>query len=163
MDFLSFIPDNISEVLLKIIEFTELRHRVLYRNIHRMTTPGYTPCDLPVIEFAERLNRAITEHIRHHRLLFCDTANIAFGNGGAMRVRPVADARAKVLLETNQDQYLNLQVGRLLENALNQRAARELMKRNCGAACGSHRADLDEVAVNDPSPENSPSQSNAMD
>ena len=163
MDFSSLIPDNISEVLLKIIEFTELRHRLLYRNVRGMMTPDYTPRDLPVVEFAECLDIAITEHLQHQRLLFRDTPNIAFGDGGAMRVRPVADDHARRLLEGSQDEYLDLQIGRLLENALNRPAAQELLKQNCGTTGGPLRADLDEVMASDLFPEDSPSQRNATD
>ena len=161
MDLLSLIPDNISEVLLKIIQFTELRRSVLYRNIHGVNTPGYSPRDLPVVEFAEVLNAAINEHVQHHRLLFRDTANIAFGGGGAMRIHPIADEGARTLLETNRDEYLELQIDRLLENSLNQKVAEQLMQQNTGPICGSVRVDRDEVMASDMFPEDLPSPPNS--
>lgn len=163
MDLSALIPDNISEVLLKIIQFTELRRSILHRNIHGISTPGYAPRDMPVVEFAGVLNAAINEHVQHHRLLFRDTPNIAFGGGGTMRIHPVADERARALLEADRDEYLELQVNRLLENSLNQKVAKELMRQNTGPSCGSVRVDLDEVMASDAFPDDSPSPPNSTD
>lgn len=48
MDLLSLIPDNIVEVLVEILRFTELRRRILYDNIHRVDAPAFIPQDMPV-------------------------------------------------------------------------------------------------------------------
>ena len=152
------IPDNISDVLAKIIHFTQLRRAVLYRNMQGLSTPGYVPKDLPVLEFAEVLDGAISEHIQHHRLLYRDTANIKFGRGSTMQVRSMTDNHAKALVETNRDEYLDLQINKLLENCLHHRAAEELMRQDSAPALGLLEADLDEVAVDD-----LPSQANSTD
>lgn len=153
MDLLSLIPDNISEVLVKIIQFTELRRRILHRNIQDMGVSGYVPQDVPVLEFAELLNVALAEHLQHRRLLFRDTANITFAGGGGMRVRPVADDYARSLLDTEPDEFLELQISRLLENSLNRRVAEELLRQTGGAAGNLPRLDIDAALVGDTLPE----------
>jgi flagellar basal body rod protein FlgB len=132
MDLLSLIPDNITEVLVEIMRFTELRRPILHRNIHSVDTPGFIPHDLPVREFADVLDAAVTEHLRNHRLLFRDTANIWFGVRGSARVRPVVDAHAHALLQKSRDEYIEMQVNKLLENALNRKVAGELLQQKCG-------------------------------
>jgi len=153
MDLLSFIPDNITEVLVKIIQFAELRRGILNGNVRGVHTPGYVPRDLPVVEFADLLHVAIGEHVQHQRLLFLDTANITFGNGGTMRIHPVTDDHARTLLQANLDEYLNLQINRLVENSLNLKVAQELMQRHSGTACCLPYADRDKAVATDASPE----------
>lgn len=158
MDLLSLIPDNITEVLVKIIQFTELRRGILNGNIRAIQTPGYAPRDLPVIEFAELLHVAIGEHVHNHRLLFRDTANITFGNGGTMRIHPIADEHAKTVLQTNPEEYLNLQIGRLMENSLNWMVAQELVQRHTGTASCLPSLNRDNTVATDASPKDQPSR-----
>jgi flagellar basal body rod protein FlgB len=132
MDLLSLIPDNIAEVLVEIMRFTELRRHILHHNIHSVDAPGFVPQDMPVREFAEVLNDAVAEHMRSRRLLFRDTANITFGLNNSTRVRPVVDTCACDLLRKSRDEYLELQVNKLLENALNRKVAAELLRQKCG-------------------------------
>jgi len=157
MDLLAHIPDNITEVLVKILQFTELRRGLLNGNIRGMDTPGYIPRDLPVIEFADLLNVAIGEHLQHHRLLFRDTTNITFGDGGTMRIHPVADDHAAALLKTDPDAYLNLQINRLVENSLNGKVAQELIQRHSGVPCCLPGIDSAQAAT-DVSPADQPSR-----
>jgi len=91
------------------------------------------PKDLEVDEFSDLLSNAINEHSQSRRLLFCDTENIKFGTGGSFGVKPVVDEYAKELLEENRDEYLELQINKLLENSLNQRVAAELLRQKQGA------------------------------
>jgi hypothetical protein len=163
MDLRSPIPDNISDVLLRVIRFTQLRRAILQRNIRGIKTPGYVPRDLPVIEFADVLDNAVTEHCRHHRLLFRDTANIKFGTGGTMRIRPLADEYAKTLLQANPDEYLTLQINRLLEDCLNQKVAEELIRQDAGPVCGSFGVELDQMVAVDASAEDLPPQKSPTD
>lgn len=132
MELLSLIPDNLSELLVKIIRFTELRRDVLYENIHSTRRPGFSPRDMPVLEFVQILNGAIAEHLQHQRLLFLDSENISFGKNGSMAVTPLPDETARSLLQTNQDEYMESQVAKLLENSLNRKVARELLRLKCG-------------------------------
>lgn len=134
MDMLSSIPDNLTELLVKIIRFTELRRNILYRNMHNTRTPGFVPHDMPVLEFVRVLNGAIAEHIQHRRLLFCDTENIKFGPGSVMEIHPQPDSHAKALLEHDRDEYIEFQVGKLLENSLNRKIAKELLTLKGGDA-----------------------------
>ncbi len=128
MDLTSLIPDNLSELLVKIVQFTASRRPLLHRNIHKMHTPGFEPQDLPVCEFVHVLNEAIVEHLSSRRLLFRDTENITFGGSGTMHVTPVADKHAEALLTANPDDYLEHQVDKLLENSLNERVAQNLLR-----------------------------------
>jgi len=128
----AFIADNISDVLVKIIHFTQLRRRVLHENLQNADDPGFTPREMPVRELADALNVAVAEHLQNHRLLFRDTPNIRFGPNNTMEAWPVADPHAHVLLQTNRDEYTELQINKLLENCLNRRVAEELLRQKCG-------------------------------
>ena len=128
MNLTSLITDNITELLVKIIEFTQSRQKILAQNINNIHSPGFVPKDLAVEEFCGLLNNAINEHTRSQRLLFCDTRNIKFGVAGSLEVQPTIDKYAKKLLEENRNEYLELQINKLLENSLNQKVAAELFR-----------------------------------
>ena len=128
----SLFTDNITELLVKIIEFTQTRQKILTLNINSINNPGFAPKDLAVDDFCSLLSNAINEHITNRRLVLCDTENIKFGIGGSFSVEPVTDKYAKQLLEENQDEYLELQINKLLENSLNQRIAAELLRQKQG-------------------------------
>jgi len=128
MNLSSIITDNVAELLVKIIEFTHTRQRVLTRNINNVHYPGFVPKDLLVDEFSDLLHDAIDEHKQSRRLVLRDTENVKFGMSGRFEVKPVVDNHAKELLEENQDEYIELQINKLLENSLNQRIAAELLK-----------------------------------
>jgi len=133
MNLTALITDNITEVLVKIIEFTQIRQKILTQNVNNIHSAGFVPKDLEVDEFSDLLNNAINEHSQSRRLLLCDTENIKFGTGGSFGVKPVVDEYAKELLEENRDEYLELQINKLLENSLNQRVAAELLRQKQGA------------------------------
>lgn len=122
------ITDNIADLLVKIIKFTRVRQKILTQNINDIHNPGFVPCDLSVDEFSDLLNDAIDEHIQNQRLVLRDTENIKFGVNGSFEVKPVVDKYAKQLLENNRDEYLELQINKLLENSLNLRIATQLLK-----------------------------------
>ncbi len=128
MNLTSLITDNITELLVKIIEFTQSRQKILTQNINNIHSPGFVPKDLAVDEFSGLLNNAIDEHTRSRRLLFCDTKNIKFGAAGRLETKPAIDKYAKELLEKNRNEYIELQINKLLENSLNQRVAAELLR-----------------------------------
>jgi len=128
MNLSSLVKDNITELLVKIIEFTQVRQKVLTQNINSINRRGFVPKDLAVDEFSHLLNEAIGEHIRSRRLVLRDTENIKFGAHGFFTVKPSVDEYAKELLKENRDEYLELQIDKLLENSLNQRIAAELLK-----------------------------------
>jgi flagellar basal body rod protein FlgB len=132
MKIASLITDNITELLIKIIEFTRIRHKILARNISDISRLGFVPKDLVAEEFSDLLNRAIDEHIANRRLMLRDTENVKFGIGGIFKVKPTVDKYAKDLLDENRDEYIKLQNNKLLENSLNQRVAAELLKRKQG-------------------------------
>lgn len=128
MNLQMLITDNVTELLLKIVNFTQTRREILTQNIHNMHSPGFVPKDLDVYGFCELLNNAIAQHIQCHRLVLRDTDNIKFGPSGSFKVKPIIDRYAKELLEQDKDQYLELQVHRLGENSLNLRIAKELLR-----------------------------------
>jgi flagellar basal body rod protein FlgB len=163
MDTLLSIPDNVSEVLVKIIRFTELRRRLLHQNIHHVDDPGYTPRDLPVREFAEVLSEAVAEHLRSHRLLFRDTAGVKFGPNNMMQIQPVVDSHARGLLRTDRDEYMELQINKLLENSLNRQIAQELLRHQCGVCPPLPAWDVNTTGASDPSSRNSAPQRDATE
>jgi len=122
------ITDNVAELLVKIIEFTNTRQKILTENLNNIHNSDFVPKDLAVDEFSELLHGAIDEHITNSRLLLCDTENIKFGFDGSFSVQPVVDEDALESFRTNKDQYIEMQVNKLLETALNQRLAAELLK-----------------------------------
>ena len=130
MNLTSLITDNISEILIKIIEFTHARQKILTQNIINLHLPGFIPKELGVDEFSNLLNQAIDEHIRTQRLVFYDTENIKFGPCGDLVAKPLADETGRVLLDENQYEYIEFQINKLWENSLNQKFAAELLRQN---------------------------------
>lgn len=128
MNRLALIRDNISDLLVRIIEFTHTRQRVLSENIRNIHIAGFTPKDLSVDEFAQSLNEAIVQHVQNRRLVLRDTDNIKFGARTSMQAIPIVDEYASELLEHNKDEYLELQINKLVENRLNQKIAAELLR-----------------------------------
>ncbi len=128
MDLLSIVTDNITEILVQVVEFTQARQKVLIRNINKMKSIGFVPEDVKVHEFCKSLDHAVREHLHTGRLVLCDTESIKFVESGSVEVSPVVDKYAKQLLEENPEQYLELQTNKILENSLNQRIAAELLR-----------------------------------
>ena len=126
------VTDNISELLVKIIEFTKKRDQILTSNINNIHNSEYIPRDLEVEKFSCLLNEAIKEHACNQRLLLRDTENIKFGYGGNFEVKAVVDTSAKDLLGSNPQEYLEDQINRLMENSLNRRVATELLRQKHG-------------------------------
>lgn len=120
--------DNITEVLTRIIEFTDRRRDVLTRNLFDYKATDFVPKDLPVCEFAECMTEAVSEHLRSRRLLMCDREHVRFEAEGAFDTQPVTDHDANTLLESDIKQYLQLQINKLSENLMNNRIAVELLK-----------------------------------
>jgi flagellar basal body rod protein FlgB len=136
------ITDNVTELLVKIIEFTRHRHKILAQNISNINSPGFVPRDLAAEEFSDLLDNAIDEHITNHRLMLRDTENIKFGFEGAFEVKPVVDIYARELLRKSRDDYIELQVSKLLENTINQRLAAELLRQKRGMVSVFQSCDL---------------------
>ena len=128
MNLTPLVTDNITEILVKIIEFTHARQKIITRNITNINRPGFVPQKLAVKEFSGLLNSAIDEHVQNQRLLLRDTENIKFGISGNFEAKSIVDEHSKLLLEKNRDEYLELQRKKLLENSLNQRIAAELLR-----------------------------------
>ena len=128
MNLTPLLTDNITEILIMIIEFTQARQKILAQNINNVHLPGFMPKELEVGEFTSLLNNAIDEHIRTARLILCDTENIKFGCSCDFNVRPVNDLSSSELLRQNPEEYIELQMNKLWENSLNQRVAAEMLR-----------------------------------
>ena len=122
------VTDNVADLLVKIVEFTQLRRKILIQNIKSMYSPNFKPRDLAVEEFSMLLTIALSEHCVSRKLLFCDGPHIKFGLAGSFAVAPLVDSKSKCLLKIDPDEYLRVQINKLLENALNQRIACQLLK-----------------------------------
>lgn len=129
MNLLPLATDNISDLLIKIIEFTHFRHKTILQNIKNIRRPGFIPKDLKIDEFCSLLDDAISEFILNQRFVFHDTENIKFASSGFLIASPIVDTCAKKLFEENLYEYLELQINKLWENAINQRVAAELLKK----------------------------------
>jgi len=132
MNLMSLITDNITEILIKIVKFTQTRQKILIQNIINVQNPGFVPQELEVDEFSDLLNNAIDEHVRNQRLVLCDTENIKFGASGSIELKPVIDEHGIKLLEDNRDEYIERQISKLWENSLNQKVAAELLRQKQG-------------------------------
>ena len=127
--------DNITEVLEKIIKFTERRNYLLTHNIEEVWDVNLVPMDLDVEDFSELMTRAIREHIQNKRLLLCDSATIRFGRGGSFECTPIVDEEAVFLLERDPKEYICHEIRKLSENFINNKTATELLehKKKSGA------------------------------
>ncbi len=136
MNLTPLLTDNVSEILIMIIEFTYARQKILTQNITNIHSPGFMPKELEVGEFTNLLNNAIDEHIRTARLVLYDTENIKFSLSSNFNVKPVDDPSSGELLRQNPEEYVELQMNKLWENSLNQTVAAELLrqKRCCVSA-----------------------------
>jgi hypothetical protein len=83
---------------------------------------------MAVEEFSVLLHEAINEHAQNRRLVLRDTENFKFGVNGLFKAKPLVDEYAKELLDEDPDEYMGLQINKLLENSLNQRVAAEMLK-----------------------------------
>lgn len=133
MNLMSLVPDNIAEILIKIVKFTRTRQKILIQNIINVQNPEYIPQELEVIEFSVVLSNAVDEHVRNRRLVLHDTENIKFGAGGSIELKPIIDKQGIKLLEENRYEYLERQINKLWENSLNQKLAAELLKQKQGS------------------------------
>jgi len=132
MNLMSLITDNVTEILIKIVKFTQTRQKLLIQNIINVRNPGFTPQELEVDEFSDLLNNAIDEHVRNQRLVLRDTENIKFGARGSIELKPVLDEHGLKLLEENRDEYIERQISKLWENSINQKVAAELLRQKQG-------------------------------
>lgn len=132
MNLMSLITDNITEILIKIVKFTQIRQKILIQNIINVQNPGFIPKELEVYEFSDVLNNAIDEHVRNQRLVLRDTENIKFGAGADIELNPIIDEHGIKLLEQNREKYIVRQIKKLWENSLNQKLAAELLRQKQG-------------------------------
>ncbi len=133
MNLTSLLTDNITEILIKIVKFTQSRQKILIQNIINIHNPGFVPKELEVDAFSDVLNYAIDEHVQNQRLVLCDTENIKFCPAGDLELRPIVDKHGERLLEENLDEYIEWQIDKLWENSLSQKVAAELLRQKEGA------------------------------
>jgi hypothetical protein len=55
------VTDNITELLIKVVEFTKHRQKVLIGNVKGIQSLGFVPEDLAVEEFSKVLTYAVNE------------------------------------------------------------------------------------------------------
>ena len=132
MNLMSLITDNVAEILIKIVKFTQTRQKILIQNIINVQNPGFVPQELEVDEFSDLLNNAIDEHVRNQRLVLRDTENIKFGASGSIELKPVIDEHGIKLLEEDRDEYIERQINKLWQNSINQKVAAELLRQKQG-------------------------------
>ena len=128
MNLSALVRDNITDILIRIIKFTQKRHKILIQNIINVRDPEFIPKELEVHEFSSLLSRAVDEHVRNRRLILCDSENIKFDLEGRLEIKPVVDELGQKLFEENREEYLERQLNKLWENSLNQKLAAELLR-----------------------------------
>ncbi len=134
MDLFSFVTDNVTELLVKVMEFTEARQKILIRNIRCADEAGFIPQDVPMEEFCALMDAAIAEHAENRRLVLGASEHICFEGRSGFEVYSVADTAAQSLLRSDRESYLKDQVVRLVENSLHQRIAAQLLRQTDCAA-----------------------------
>ena len=134
MNISSVVTDNITEVLVKIIKFTDTRQKIIAMNMDNSHTAGYIPKDLDVDGFSELINDAVNEHVLNNRLLLRDSESIKFGVNGEFEASAITDYNSLALLEKDRNEYIEAQIDKMLENSLNKRIANELLKQKQGLA-----------------------------
>ncbi|MCX5632189.1 MAG: hypothetical protein NTW93_00700 [Phycisphaerae bacterium] len=127
MDLSSLIRDNVDELLVKIIRFTHIYHKVILENINNCHSADFIPRRVDVEDFARAISIALSEHQKNKRLVLCDNESVSFMSGGQLNIKLKADPAAGKLFEEDFDQYLSLQQQRLNENAINNRTACALL------------------------------------
>lgn len=127
MNISSTVTDNITEILAKIVDFTDRRRQLLTANILNVEIDNFVPKDLDAEGFADVMAHAVMEHMRSNRLLLCDSETLKFGEGGGVEALPVVDKRGQALLERDKETYLQLQTDKLSETIVNNRLATELL------------------------------------
>ena len=132
MNLSALFTDNITEILIRIIEFTQTRHKILVQNVINMRNPDFVPRELEVNEFSSLLSHAVDEHVLSQRLVLRDTENIKFSGDSRLEVRPVVDEVGRKLFEEDREEYVERQMNKLWENSLNQRLAAELLRQKQG-------------------------------
>jgi hypothetical protein len=119
----SLVRDNIDEMLVRIIQFTNLHHNILTENIRNCRKNNFVPKFVDIDDFARVVSIALSEHQRTKRLALCDSRTITFTSGGEFRLEAQIDMEAAELLEEDFQAYVELQRDRLKENMSNNRTA----------------------------------------
>ena len=143
MTMSAIATDHIEELLFLVIGFTRSRRRVLMDNLLRMDMEGFVPQDLAVEEFSEQLHVAITEHMTHHRLIFQDHPHVRFDEEGRLELLCKKDPLARELLDSDTKAYQRYQMRRLLENALNEDIALNMLRAYTGRVVREDTPTLD--------------------
>lgn len=134
MDLSSLIRDNIDDVLVKVIQFTHIRHNVILKNIEECHRLDFTPRCLDVEDFARVISAALSEHQKSKRLALCDSPTVSFTSEGRLNIKLKVDTDAQRLFEQDFDQYIRLQQQQLDENVINNRTACALLSRKLKAS-----------------------------
>lgn len=121
------IRDNIDDVLVKIIQFTHIHHKVILENINNCHLAEFVPRQVDVEDFARIISAALSEHQKTRRLVLCDSESVNFLPGGRLNVKLKVDTAAKRLFEEDFDRYIRLQKQRLNENTINNKTACALL------------------------------------
>lgn len=129
MNIAATATDNITEVLTKILEFTEQRHKILTENIIKVNDNNYQPKELDSNGFADVMGLAVYEHMKNARLLLRDNNNIKFGANGFVEIKPINDGHAGSLLKINKEKYLKLQIKKISDNLINRKVTEELLRK----------------------------------
>ncbi|MDD5011306.1 MAG: hypothetical protein PHQ00_04210 [Phycisphaerae bacterium] len=124
----SLIQDNVDEILVKIIQFTHIRHTVISDNIRNCRCEDFVPRYIDAEDFAKVISAALGEHQRNQRLALCDSRTVSFLPDGDFRLEPQIDTKAAELLGSDFGAYIQLQQNRLKENSINNKAACALLE-----------------------------------
>lgn len=123
MELSSLVQDNIDEILVKIIAFTRLKHKIISANINNCNRPGFVPKKLDSEEFASLISSGLAEHFKTNRLILQDGENVSFGSNGDFAITTRPDVSAATACKDDVDSFLRMQKKRLSENMMNNKLA----------------------------------------
>jgi flagellar basal body rod protein FlgB len=134
MDLSSLIRDNIDDILVKVIQFTHIRHSIILDNIRNCHTADFVPMNIDAEDFAKVISVALCTHQRTRKMVLCDSRTVSFSPGGQLSVQPQVDTAAQRLFKEDFERYISLQRQRLNENMINNKTACALLCHKSGSA-----------------------------
>ena len=125
----SVLQSGTLEVMERVIQFTEQRHRRLTHNIANLSTPNFRPRDLPVKDFQASLARAIEARRSGGQagpLELRDHGGLRF-RSGRIEAEAAADGR-NVLFHDGNDRSLEHEMKNLAENTMAHNMAVQMIR-----------------------------------
>lgn len=119
-------------VLERMLQFTELRHRVIANNIANVSTPHYQAQDLPAREFSALLQRSIERQRERNVPVFRLESGFDFRErpDGSLEATRMEFPTTGVLRHDENNVSVDLEMAKLGKNAILQETVLQLLRHN---------------------------------